>query len=68
MDINTSQFRDELHKIPFMEDSWKDLISLVKDTTQSGAGVMLITRDKDHDILSSHSPDFEITGEGRTAF
>lgn len=68
MDINTSQFRDELHKIPFMEDSWKDLISLVKETTQSEAGVMLITRDKDHDILTSHSPDFEITSEVRTAF
>ncbi len=68
MFMDTFQFREALHKIPFMEESWKDLISLVKNTTESEAGVMLITRDQDHDILCSHSPDFEITREVRAAF
>jgi DNA-binding CsgD family transcriptional regulator len=68
MDINPQKFRETLHKIPFAEDSWSDLISLIKVSTESQAGVMLITRDNDHDIIKSHSPDFQISPEVRDAF
>lgn len=68
MDINPVAFRDTLHKIPFAEDSWSDLISLIKTSTDSQAGVMLITHDHDHDIIKSHSPDFQISHEVRDAF
>lgn len=68
MDINPRKFRETLHKIPFAEDSWSDLISLIKASTASQAGVLLITRDTDHDIMKSHSPDFQISPEVRDAF
>ena len=68
MDIDPVAFRDTLHKIPFAEDSWKDLIGLIKVSTQSQAGVMLITHDHDHDIIKSHSPDFQISSDVRDAF
>jgi DNA-binding CsgD family transcriptional regulator len=66
--INPVEFRETLHKIPFAEDSWNDLISLMKVSTQSQAGIMIITRDEDHDILHSHSPDFVMSQEVRCAF
>jgi len=68
MDINPVIFREALHNIPFSKDSWSDLISLIKVSTDSQAGVMLITRDQNHDILESHSPDFQISPEVRDAF
>lgn len=68
MNFNLATFRETLYKIPFSQDSWKELISLVKTTTDSPAGIMMITRDKDHDILSSHSPDFQLSQEVRCAF
>ncbi len=68
MDINPVLFREALHKIPFSKDSWSELISLIKVSTDSQAGVMLITRDQNHDILESHSPDFQISPEVRDAF
>ncbi len=68
MEINTAEFRDTLHKIPFAEDSWADLISLIKVSTDSQAGIMMITRDQDHNILNSHSPDFVMSQEVRCAF
>lgn len=68
MDINPLDFRETLHKIPFAEDSWSDLISLIKVSTDSQAGVMLITHDNDHDIIKSHSPDFQISHDVRDAF
>ena len=66
--INPVEFRDTLHKIPFSEDSWSDLISLIKVSTDSQAGIMMITRDHDHDILNSYSPDFTLSAEVRDAF
>jgi len=68
MELNPVEFRDTLHKIPFAEDSWNDLISLIKVSTDSQAGIMMITRDQDHDILNSHSPDFVMSQEVRCAF
>ena len=68
MNIDPRAFRDTLHKIPFAEDSWSDLISLIKSSTESQAGVMLITHDHDHDIIKSHSPDFQISPDVRDAF
>lgn len=68
MEIEPTRFRDTLHKIPFAEDSWNDLISLIKISTDSQAGIMMITRDQDHDILNSHSPDFVMSQEVRCAF
>ena len=68
MNINPVIFREALHKIPFSKDSWSELISLIKVSTDSQAGVMLITRDQNHDILESHSPDFQISPEVRDAF
>ncbi len=68
MEINPVDFRETLHKIPFSEDSWNDLISLIKASTASQAGIMIITRDQDHDILNSHSPDFVMSQEVRCAF
>jgi len=68
MEIEPTRFRDTLHKIPFAEDSWNDLISLIKVSTDSQAGIMMITRDQDHDILNSHSPDFVMSQEVRCAF
>ncbi len=68
MEINPVEFRETLHRIPFSEDSWDDLISLIKTSTQSQAGIMMITRDQDHDILNSHSPDFVMSQDVRCAF
>ena len=68
MEIEPVKFRKTLHKIPFSEDSWNDLISLIKVSTDSQAGIMMITRDQDHDILNSHSPDFVMSQEVRCAF
>ncbi len=68
MEINPIEFRETLHKIPFSEDSWDDLISLIKTSTQSQAGIMMITRDQNHDILNSHSPDFVMSQDVRCAF
>lgn len=68
MEINPIEFRETLHRIPFSADSWNDLISLIKSSTQSQAGIMMITRDQDHDILNSHSPDFVMSQEVRCAF
>ena len=68
MEVNPIAFRETLHKIPFAEDSWADLISLIKVSTNSQAGIMIITRDQDHDILNSHSPDFVMSQEVRCAF
>ena len=68
MEINPQHFRETLHKIPFSEDAWSDLISLIKVSTNSQAGVMLITHDNDHDIIKSHSPDFQISHDVRDAF
>ena len=68
MEIDPVKFRQTLHSIPFSEDSWNDLISLIKVSTDSQAGIMLITRDRDHDILTSHSPDFKMSQEVRCAF
>ncbi len=41
VEINSVEFRDTLHKIPFVEDSWNDLISLIKVSTDSQAGIMI---------------------------
>ena len=68
MEIEPVKFRKTLHKIPFSEDSWNDLISLIKVSTDSQAGIMMITQDQDHDILNSHSPDFVMSQEVRCAF
>lgn len=68
MEINPVEFRETLHRIPFAEDSWNDLISLIKTSTQSQAGIMMVTRDRDHDILNSYSPDFVMSQEVRCAF
>ena len=68
MKINPVEFRETLHKIPFSQDSWNDLITLLKASTDSQAGIMMITRDQDHDILHSHSPDFNLSQEVRCAF
>ncbi len=68
MKINPVEFRETLHKIPFSQNSWNDLITLLKVSTDSQAGIMMITRDQDHDILTSHSPDFELSQEVRCAF
>jgi len=68
MEINPIEFRETLHRIPFSADSWNDLISLIKTSTQSQAGIMMITRDQDHDILNSHSPDFVMSQDVRCAF
>ena len=68
MEINPQRFRETLHKIPFAEDAWSDLIGLIKVSTDSQAGVMLITHDDDHDIIKSHSPDFQISHDVRDAF
>lgn len=68
MEIEATKFRETLHKIPFSEDSWNDLISLIKVSTDSQAGIMIITRDQDHDILNSHSPDFVMSQDVRCAF
>ncbi len=68
MKINPIEFRETLHKIPFSQDSWNELITLLKASTDSQAGIMMITRDQDHDILHSHSPDFELSQEVRCAF
>lgn len=68
MEIEPGKFRKTLHNIPFSEDSWNDLISLIKVSTDSQAGIMMITRDQDHDILNSHSPDFVMSQEVRCAF
>ncbi len=68
MEINPIEFRETLHKIPFSEDSWNDLISLIKTSTDSQAGIMMITQDHDHDILHSYSPDFVMSQEVRCAF
>ncbi|HEC06098.1 MAG TPA: hypothetical protein ENJ12_04570 [Thiolapillus brandeum] len=68
MEINPIEFRETLHSIPFSADSWNDLISLIKTSTQSQAGIMMITRDQDHDILNSHSPDFVMSQDVRCAF
>lgn len=66
--LDAMHFRNVLHKIPFAQDSWKDLITLMKESFDAHAGVMLITRDEDHDILISHSPDFQINEDVRCAF
>ena len=68
MEIDTTEFRETLHTIPFSEDSWNDLIGLIKQSTDSQAGIMMITRDRDHDILNSHSPDLTLSQEVRCAF
>ncbi len=68
MEIEPTTFREILHKIPFSEDSWNDLINLIKSSTGSQAGIMMITQDHDHDILNSHSPDFVLSQEVRCAF
>lgn len=68
MEINPIEFRETLHKIPFSEDSWDDLISLIKASTHSQAGIMMITRDQNHNILNSHSPDFVMSQDVRCAF
>ncbi len=68
MNIDMLSFRETLHRIPFSEDSWNDLIGLIKSSTDSEAGIMMITRDQDHDILKSHSPDFEMSQEVRCEF
>ena len=68
MEINPVKFRDTLHKIPFAQDAWNDLINIIKVSTDSQAGIMIITRDQDHDILHSHSPDFVMSQEVRCAF
>lgn len=68
MEINPITFRETLHNIPFSEDSWADLISLIKVSTDSQAGIMMITRDQDHDVLNSYSPDFTLSQEVRCAF
>ena len=68
MKINPAEFRETLHKIPFSQDSWNDLIALLKVSTNSQAGIMMITRDQNHNILHSHSPDFELSQEVRCAF
>lgn len=68
MEINPLKFRETLHKIPFVENSWNELIDLIKKSTDSQAGIMIITRDQDHDILRTHSPDFVMSQEVRCAF
>lgn len=68
MEINPAEFRETLHKIPFSQDSWNELIELLKASTDSQAGIMMITRDQDHEILHSHSPDVEMSQEVRCAF
>ncbi len=68
MEINPLKFRETLHKIPFAENSWNELIDLIKKSTDSQAGIMIITRDQDHDILRTHSPDFVMSQEVRCAF
>lgn len=68
MKIDPSKFREILHNIPFSESSWEDLISLIKVSTDSQAGIMMITRDQDHNVLNSFSPDFTLSQEVRCAF
>lgn len=68
MEINPVEFRETLHKIPFSQRAWNDLIGLIKVSTESQAGIMMITRDRDHNILNSHSPDFVMSQEVRCAF
>lgn len=68
MDIDILAFREALHKIPFAEDSWSDLISLIKVSIGGQAGIMMITQDNDHDILNCYSPDFILSQEVRNAF
>ena len=68
MDINILAFREALHKIPFSEDAWSELISLIKVSVNGQAGIMMITQDNDHDILQTYSPDFNLSPEVRNAF
>ncbi len=68
MEINSVRFRETLHNIPFSEDSWVDLISLVKASTNSQAGIMMITQGQEYDVLNSYSPDFTLSQEVRRAF
>jgi len=68
MEFSLTQFRDVLYQIPFCQEAWKELIRLLKTLTNSQAGIMIITRDSDHNILTSHSPDFLMSQEIRCEF
>ncbi len=68
MDIDMLAFRETLHKIPFADGAWRELISLIKVSVGGQAGIMMITQDTDHDLLESYSPDFALSPEVRNAF